>query len=61
MNTTLSLDVNTIGVAIIVLIAATFIGRRIWKSVQSARNTKEGCSECGCGTGTPTEGDWSKS
>ena len=61
MNHSFALDVNTIGVALIVLIAATFIGRRIWGSVQSARSAKAGCSDCGCGTSGASEGDWSKS
>jgi hypothetical protein len=56
-----TLDVNTLGVALIVLLAAAFIGRRVWSSVQSARSAKAGCSDCGCGTSSSAKTDWSKS
>lgn len=52
---------ETIIVALVVLLAATFIGRRIFAAVRSARNAKAGCSDCGCGTPTSSESDWSKS
>jgi len=56
--------ISTDGVVVvaIVLIAATFIGRRIFLAVRSARNAKAGCaSDCGCGTSSPAGSDWSKS
>ncbi|MEP6778259.1 MAG: FeoB-associated Cys-rich membrane protein [Gemmatimonadaceae bacterium] len=48
-------------VGFIVLVAAAFIGRRIFASVKSARSAKEGCSDCGCGTSSDAKSDWSKS
>ncbi len=57
------LSMDGLVVGCIVLFAATFIGRRILRSVKSARSTKAGCaSDCGCGPGTTSGGsDWSKS
>ncbi len=52
---------DSVIVGLIVLIAATFIGRRIYVSVKSARKAKEGCSDCGCGTTGSAKTDWSKS
>ncbi|MEP6763376.1 MAG: FeoB-associated Cys-rich membrane protein [Gemmatimonadaceae bacterium] len=52
---------DSIIVGLIVLVAATFIGRKIFASVKSARSAKEGCSDCGCGTTSDAKTDWSKS
>lgn len=49
-------------VLLVVLIAVTFIGRRIFVAVRSARNAKAGCgSDCGCGSAPTGTSDWSKS
>lgn len=57
------ISMDSIVVGFVVLIAATFIGRRVFVAVRSARNAKAGCAtDCGCGTtGAATGGDWSKS
>lgn len=48
-------------VALIVLLAVVFIGRRVVASISAARRAKAGCSDCGCGSTTNTTADWSKS
>ncbi len=56
------ISMDGVVVAAIVIIAATFIGRRIFLAVRSARSAKDGCaSDCGCGTSSPSGSDWSKS
>jgi len=39
---------DTIVVALIVAAAVLFIGRRVWRAVQSSRAAKAGCATCGC-------------
>jgi len=43
-------------VGLIVLAAATFLGRKVRRSWQSARSTTSGCgSGCGCSTAASTK------
>lgn len=45
---------DTIVVALIVTVAATFVGRRAWRSLRAARAATHGCdSDCGCGHTPP--------
>jgi hypothetical protein len=39
---------DTIVVLLIVAVAAAFIARRVWRTVQSARAANAGCATCGC-------------
>ena len=53
---------QTLIVGMIVLLAAAFIGRRVFVAVRNARNSKAGCAtDCGCGPATNAKTDWSKS
>jgi hypothetical protein len=42
------MDIQTIVVLAIVAMAAAFIGRRAWNSLQAARKPAKGCTSCGC-------------
>jgi hypothetical protein len=53
-------NASTIVVALIVLTAVTFIGRKAWTSLQRSRSNKAGCSDCGCGSSASDKTDWSK-
>lgn len=53
---------DSVIVALIVLTAVFFIGRRVMGAVKSARAAKNGCAtDCGCGESAGSTGDWSKS
>lgn len=51
---------QTLIVALIVLTAVAFIGRRVFSSVRAARKKDEGCSTCGCDASTSSKSDWAK-
>ncbi len=44
-------NAQTVIVLVVVSLAATFIARRVWRTVQAAKQTADGCgADCGCGT-----------
>ncbi|MEP6836268.1 MAG: hypothetical protein ABJB74_22960 [Gemmatimonas sp.] len=56
------IPMDSLVVALVVLVAAAFVARKIFAAVRSARNAKAGCAtDCGCGSSTPSGTDWSKS
>lgn len=59
MNTSW-LNASNVLVGAVVLLAVAFIARKVWASVQLARNAKAGCTDCGCATTTSAKTDWSK-
>ena len=43
------MTMETVIVALIVLFAAAFLGRRVWRTVLKSRAEKAACNSCGCG------------
>jgi len=56
----MSTMLQTLIVALIVLAAATYVGRKIWRALRPKATA--GCaSDCGCGSDAAQSGDWAKS
>lgn len=52
---------QTVIVALVVLLAAAFVARRLWATLRP--KAAAGCGDgCGCGTASePASGDWARS
>lgn len=52
--------VQTLVIALVVVAAAAYVGRRAWRALRP--KAKAGCaSDCGCGPESASSGDWAKS
>jgi hypothetical protein len=52
--------VQTAIVVLIVLVAAAYVGRRVWRTLRPARGADAGCAHgCGCET-ADADGDWAR-